>query len=129
MSDIVERLEVGILSRSHGDLARTARDEIVWLREENERLKQAVVAFESRCNQHRLFAEAAGAERDRLRAALRKIDDTLTNMQPVIANGLLNREQLGYVDRYVDPAIKTARAALNPVAPTTVAPLRDDPKV
>jgi hypothetical protein len=55
---------------------------------------------------------ATTAERDRLRDALKKIDGTLTNMQPVIANGLLDKHQLDYVDRYVDPAVQTARAAL-----------------
>jgi hypothetical protein len=52
------------------------------------------------------------AENNRLRDALEKIDGTLTNMQPVIANGLLDKHQLDYVDRYVDPAVQTGRAAL-----------------
>ncbi len=77
MNDIVERLNEAAKNPWTGqDFARFLRiaaGEIVRLREENERLKQAAVAFESRCNQHRLFAEAAGAERDRLRDALKRV--------------------------------------------------------
>jgi hypothetical protein len=73
MSDIVERLEAGILSRSHGDLARTARDEIVRLREQNaiarHWMDRASVA-ELLVHEAAITTAELRAERDRLRDAL-----------------------------------------------------------
>lgn len=52
------------------------------------------------------------AKADALAEALSKIDDMLTNMQPVIANGLLDETQLQYVDSYVDPCVLLARSSV-----------------
>ena len=72
---------------------------------------------DNECND--IFCDAAADTLDAHEAtiaalveALDGIDRKLTNMQPIIANGLLNELQLGYVDRYVDPSIEEARAAL-----------------
>jgi hypothetical protein len=102
--DLTDRLSamfVGLVNHVDRSLFGEARDEIVRLREENERLKQAAVAFESRCNQHRLFAEAAGAERDRLRDALRSV---LPHAR-YLADGV-------YIQRIPDEIVHQARAAL-----------------
>ncbi len=94
MSDIVERLTAGILSRSHGDLARTARDEIVRLRNV-ERQQQNVIAaaWDDKKNQQ-ARAEAAEAERDRLRDALVKIaENTATGWPAQVARAALGDTQ------------------------------------
>ena len=47
--------------------------------------------------------------------ALREIDGHLTNMQPKLVNGplALDKDRLAMVDRYVEPAILTARSVLS----------------
>src|SRR6056297_2637698 len=42
---------------------------------------------------------------EKAKEALLNIDCKLTNMQPKIANGLLDEVQLAWVDQYVDPCI------------------------
>jgi hypothetical protein len=51
-------------------------------------------------------------ENARLMEALEEIDGRLTNLQPIIANGLLSEDQLRFIDAHVDPCIDIARAAL-----------------
>ena len=47
-----------------------------------------------------------------LEAVLDEVDGRLTNLQPIIANGLLNELQLSVIDNNIDPCISIIRAAL-----------------
>ncbi len=52
------------------------------------------------------------AEIERLREALDRVDRSLTNLQPKIANGLVSKEWVPVFDGYIDPAVEAVRTTL-----------------
>ena len=129
--DLVKRLRYGIVEHrkrwsgdTHADLGGSvdydattdmlheAADRIAELEAELREAQDRSNAFATKEYHTEVRAEAAEAKLAKAVEALLNIDCKLTNMQPKIANGLLNEVQLAWVDQYVDPCICEARATL-----------------
>jgi hypothetical protein len=60
------------------------------------------------CNTVMISAEEYGV----LRVACKTVYETLTALQPILANGLLTDKQLAFIDPHIDLALTAVRAAL-----------------
>lgn len=63
---------------------------------------------------HRLYGEVDNVNKkiQCLYETLEEVDRRLTNMQPVIANGLLDKRQLEIVDTHIELVLEKVRAVL-----------------
>ena len=74
---------------------------------------------------HKQAAEAAAelrrlhAQRDALLEAMVAAHDQLIGLQPIIANGLLTKQQLAFIDPHIDVAMETLVAAIKAIEENT----------